>query len=143
MRAATLARISLAALVVATFLAILYAQERKREPALLDEPRGFGVVAFKPVGPLTGKVNRRAHFNVRATVDDTLAVSIIDERTGRTVVVLIRRVHAGRHLPLSWNGRTPGGTLAPPGRYRLSVHFQRRDQTVQPALQLRLEGPRA
>jgi hypothetical protein len=141
-RAATPARISLVALVIATFLAIFYAQEVKREAKLLNEPFSSHVVSFQPVGPITRPhVTREAHFHVRATVDDTLAVAIVDERSGRTERVLVTRVHAYKHVDLTWNGRTATGTLAPPGRYRLSVHFERRDQTVTPTEQLALLGP--
>ena len=80
-----LARLSLVVLVAATFLAIFYAQELKRQPPLLQYAEPGASLPFQPAGALASPhVHRFAHFKVRGTsVGDTLAVSIVNERTGR------------------------------------------------------------
>jgi hypothetical protein len=142
-RAATLARLSLVALVAATFLAIFYAQELKREKKLLLRPYP-GVEMFEPGGggKAVSGFDEEAHFSVRASVPDTLEVSIVSERTHRTVFVTNVRVREYRSVPVTWDGRTAAGTPAPPGDYRLSIHFRDRDRTVQATLTLDLLRPR-
>jgi len=139
-RAATLARVSVALLAVATFLAIFYAQELKRRDPLLMMPTGHWVQRFQPAGPLRDP-HRYAHFDVKATVDDTLVVSIASARTGATVDTVTLTVSKYRRAPISWNGRLRSGALAPPGRYRIRVHFEHGGQTIAPAAQLQLDGP--
>ena len=143
LRAATLAGISLVAVAAATFLAIFYAQELKREDPLLKYAWP-AVVRFKPVGPLPPHVYRDAHFHLRTSVEDTLVVPIVSRRTGRTVAVLPRLpVVAYRHRSPSWDGRAANGALAPAGAYSLAIRFVHAGQTVKPALTLQLEGPSA
>ena len=140
MRAATLARLSLVALVAATFLAIFYAQELKREIKLLLRPSPARVLRFEPGGGGRTKsgLDEEAHFRVQASVPDTLDVSIVSERTGRVVFMVHVPVHEYRSVPLVWNGRNAAGTPQQPGRYLVRVHFQRRDQTVTSLLTLDL-----
>jgi hypothetical protein len=141
--AASLARASLVVLVIATVLAVFYAQELKHQDPLLQEPRG-GTIGFQPTGPLTNAhITRFAHFDVRATVQDTLRVSIISERTHATAFVIVVSVPKYQHRAVSWDGRTAAGTLAPTGLYLLRVLFEHHGQTVQPALLLHLEAPPA
>ena len=140
MRAAALARASLVVLVLATVFAIFYAQELKRQDPLLQRPTR-GTISFQPTGPLrNAHIHRFAHFDVRATVQDTLRVSIISERTRRTAFVIVVAVPKYQSRPVSWDGRTAAGTPAPTGLYFLRVHFERHGQTVQPALLLALVG---
>ncbi len=140
MRAATLARLTLVLLAAATFFAIFYAQELKREDPLLKyaTPR---VVRFQPVGPRQPHVSREAHFDLRTSVNDTLRVSIVSVASGRAVAVLPPApMSAYRHRALAWNGRTARGVLAPVGAYMLAIRFVRAHQTVTPPMTLHLEG---
>jgi hypothetical protein len=152
LRAATLAGISLVAVAVATFLAIFYAQELKRQDPLLKYACSalarfstcVTVVSFQPSGPRAPHVNRAAHFRLRTSVNDTLVVSIVSERSGHTVRILPAvPMIAYEHRSLTWDGRTAQGTPAPPGRYRLAIHFVHANSTVKPILTLQLEGPPA
>jgi hypothetical protein len=142
-RAATLARISLLLVAAATFLAIFYAQELKREDPLL-KAAWPPVVTFRPTGPLPPHIYRDAHFHLRTSVNDVLVVSVVSRHTGRIVAVLPRlAMRAYEHRSPSWDGRTATGALAPPGDYTLSVHFVHAGDTVKPALTIRLEAPAA
>ncbi len=141
MRAPALARLTLAALVVATFLAIFYAQQLKGRPRLLLWPNP-GVEPFQPVGPfMSPPVTRFAHFRVKASVGDTLEVSIVGARSGRTVRVYTLRVREYRHRSLSWDGRDANAALEPPGSYDIRVRFVHAGQTVVAPLTLVLLGP--
>ena len=143
MRAATLARLTLVLLAAATFLAIFYAQELKREDPLLKYAKP-PVVRFRPVGPRQPHVSREAHFDLRTSVNDTLIVSIVSRGSGRTVAVLPPQpMQAYRHRALTWDGRTARGTLAPVGVYTLAIRFMRAQQTVRPPMTLHLEGAAA
>lgn len=137
LRAATLARASFVALVLATFAAFFIAQDLKRvDPLVNGSTRG--VVRFRPSGPGT----RFAHFHVKTTVSGVIGVGIVSERTGRTVDVIRVRVRRYRHHSVQWPGTTTAGGVAPPGRYRVTVHFVQGGQTV-PLVHpiLVLEGP--
>jgi len=133
----------LAALVLATFLAIFFAQELKRRPALLAEPQGYGVITLQPAGTITLRhVHHYAHLNVEATVgDQRLTLLVVSERTGRTVWSVSFRVHEYRTVAISWRGTTSARAPAPPGYYRLRVRFQHPATTVDPGLTLHLLGP--
>ena len=138
--AATLARVSFAVLVLATFLAIFYAQELKRQAPLLFSPTG-GVIRFQPRGTITtAHVTHFAHFKVKASVGDILVVSIVDARSGRTVRTYTVPVHEYSHRSVSWDGLTTAGRPAPAGSYRVRVHFRAQGSTVEPALVLVLLG---
>jgi hypothetical protein len=142
-RAATLARLCLVVVAAATFLAIFYAQELKREDPLLKFAWP-AVIRFQPTGPLPPHVSRDAHFHLRTSVNDTLVISIVSRRSGRTVAVLPPLpVLAYRHRSPTWDGRTADRALAPAGAYSLAVRFVHAAQTVKPALTLQLEGPAA
>ena len=128
-RAATLASAVFAVLVLASIAALFYAQVLKREAPLLLKPQGW-IDTFQPGG--NGRQRpREAHFAVRTSVDDVLDVSVVTGGGRRGAVIRtglpIRRY---QHRALSWNGRTSGGTAAPPGVYRLAVRFERAGQTV-------------
>ena len=141
MRAATLARLSLVALVAATFLAIFYAQELKREAPLLQYAKP-GAVTLRPVGPRPPHVYRFAHFDLRTNVADTLSVSIVARSNRRVVDVLAPAPMTAYHRrPFTWDGRTSAGALAPAGVYVLSIRFEHARRTVNPAMTISLEGP--
>jgi hypothetical protein len=137
MRAGTLARAVFAGLVLATFAAFFVAQDLKRVDPLV---RGSTVsdVRFRPSGPGT----RFAHFHFQTTVGGEIDVGIVSERSGRTVDLLRVEVHKYRKHDVVWPGTTAGGVAAPPGRYRVTVHFPQGGQTVPLAHPiLVLEGP--
>jgi len=142
-RAGPLARITFALLVIATFLAIFYAQVRKHESPLLKRAWP-AVVRFRPVGGSGAqpRLSREAHFKLRTSVGDTLDVSIVSGRSSLTVRALDPvRMHAYQHRSLTWDGRTAAGRLAAPGTYTLRIRFTRAGHTVTPPLRLVLEGP--
>jgi hypothetical protein len=140
LRAATLARIVVALLVVGSVAALFYAQALKREPPLLLRPGG-GHDVFQPSGPGT-RPPRHAHFDVRTSVDDVLDVSIVTPAHRRIAVVATALpVHKYKHVGLAWNGQTAAGTAAPPGTYLLAVGFREAGQTViAPNFRLVLKG---
>ena len=142
LRAATLARVVLALLVVASVAALFYAQALKREPPLVRPVKG-GIDTFQPSGTGGRGLLRQAHFRVRTSVDDVLDISVITPAERLVAVVKTGlRVHKYRETPpLHWDGRTSGGVLAPPGSYLVQVRFQRAGQTVSvPNFQLVLKG---
>jgi hypothetical protein len=132
MRAAALARAVFAVLVLATFAAFFIAQDLKRVDPLV---RGSTVsdVRFRPSGPGT----RFAHFHVETTVTGTIDVGFVSERSGRTVGVVRVPVRKYQRHEVVWKG-----SGAAPGRYRVTVRFERGGQTVPLAHPiLILEGP--
>jgi hypothetical protein len=132
----------LGALVVATFLAIFFAQELKRRPALLLSPIGTGTITLQPVGEITlPHVHHYAHLRVRTTIGDRLTVSIVSKHSGATERTFSLRVRAYHGQPVFWTGATASGALAAAGDYRIVVHFAT-GQTVEPLLTLRLVEPR-
>jgi hypothetical protein len=142
LRAATLARVVLALLVVASVAALFYAQALKREAPLVRPVKG-GTDTFQPGGSGTHGLLHQAHFRVRTSVDDVLDISVITPAEHLVAVVRTGlRVHRYRETPpLHWDGRTSGGALAPPGIYLVAVRFRRAGQTVTvPNFQLRLKG---
>jgi hypothetical protein len=140
--AATLARVVLAVLVVASVAGLFYAQALKHQAPLL-RPVKSGTDTFQPGGTAGQGLLREAHFRVRASVDDVLDISVITP-AGHPVAVVrtALAVHKYRETPpLHWDGRTTGGALAAPGTYLVRVRFQRAGQTVTvPNLQLLLKG---
>ena len=143
MRAAAIARLTLVLLVIATLLAIFYAQELKQRGSVLLLPKP-GVIRFQPAGPpRRPPLDRLAHFKVRATIGDTLEVEIVSERSGRVVFVITVSVREWHHVALSWDGRDRAGALQPPGTYLIDVHFVHADRTVPARATLELLGPRA
>jgi hypothetical protein len=142
-RAATLARAALAVLVAASVGAFFIAQALKREAPLLKRPHSY-TDSFQPSGD-GHPFDRAAHFDVRATVGDSLDVSVLT-LSGRVIDVIATHlvVHEYRSVPLSWGGRTSAGTPAPAGLYELRVRFERAGQTViVPGFRLALKGPSA
>lgn len=128
-----------ALLVVATFLALFYAQELKHQDPLIKGARPVRLT-FRPSGPGV----RHAHFDVRTSVNDRLDVQIVSERAGRTVRTIPLRAHAYIHVPVTWDGRTDAGAAAAPGTYLVRVHLERWDRTVPlRRIVLHLEGPAA
>jgi hypothetical protein len=142
LRAATLARVVLALLVVASVAALFYAQALKHEAPLVSPVKG-GIDTFQPGGTGGHGLLRQAHFRVRTSVDDVLDISVITTAE-RLVAVLRTGLHV-RHYretpPLHWDGRTSAGVLAAPGTYLVAVRFRHAGQTVTvPSFQLLLKG---
>ncbi len=142
LRAATLARVILALLVVASVAALFYAQALKHEAPLV-RPVKSGTDTFQPSGIGGHGLLRQAHFRVRASIDDVLDISVIT--TAQRLVAVIKTgllVHKYRETPpLHWDGRASGGALEAPGTYLVQVRFRRAGQTVTvPNFQLLLKG---
>lgn len=123
-RAAPLARVVLAALVVAAVAGLFYAQALKHRDPLLKNPLP-GVDSFQP------SAGQQAGFRVRSTIDDVLAITVVTP-AGRPVAVIRPhlRVRTDRSIKLHWDGRTAAGALAPAGEYELRVHFARAGTTL-------------
>ena len=142
LRAATLARVVLALLVVASVAALFYAQALKHEAPLVSPVKG-GIDTFQPGGTGGHGLLRQAHFRVRTSVDDVLDISVIT--TAERLVAVLRTGLRVRHYretpPLHWDGRTSAGVLAAPGTYLVAVRFRHAGQTVTvPSFQLLLKG---
>ena len=71
----------------------------------------------------------------------TIDLLILSRSSGRTVDTIEQTVHEYRHVPVVWDVRTTAGTLAPPGRYAVSVHLRREAQTVPLSITLDLVAP--
>jgi hypothetical protein len=145
LRAARLAFAALALLVAASVVTLFHDQAVKGQPPLVR--RQGGVTHFAP--GLGGCGHRghpacEAHIHLEVTTVDVLDVSVQSARSGRVVAVIASHIHRKEYrlFRLEWDGRTAAGTLAAPGGYLVSVHFERRNQTViVPGFELHLEGP--
>lgn len=139
-RAATLARAALAALVAASVAALFIAQALKREAPLINGHGG--VTRFRPGGPGVTE----AHFHLRLSVGDVVDVCVLNGRSQAVVNVVAshRRVREYKEFELIWNGTTTTGAPAPPGRYLVEVRLEHAGRTViVPGFQLVVEGPPA
>jgi hypothetical protein len=139
LRAATLARVVFALLVVASVGALFYSQVLKREDPLVLLRGTGGIRAFRPGGAGI----QEAHLHITVSVNDVLEVSVLSARSGRRVAVLARglRDRRYRRFRVDWNGRSAGGAPAPPGTYLVAVSFLHAGQTVTvPNLRLSLKG---
>jgi len=105
---------------------------RARTPDLVLEvtkpPASPPAQFYPPGGPLPHRV--RIEFFVRES-DPAALVAIVDRheqivRTLDSAVALSVR----RPVSYTWNGRTDGGALAPPGRYRLRVDLPSHDREM-------------
>jgi hypothetical protein len=142
LRAATLARVVLALLVLASVAALFYAQALKHEDPLVRPVRP-GTDTFQP-SATGGHELRQAHFRVRTSVDDVLDISVVTTASRRVAVIATGVVaHKYRETrPLHWNGRTTAGADALPGTYLLQIRFRHAGQTViLPDFRLELKGP--
>ncbi len=146
LRAARLAYGALALLVVASVATLFHDQAVKGQPPLVR--RQGGVARFAPGAAGCGRRGHlpcEAHFHLEVTTVDVLDVSVQSATSGRIVAVIGRHLHRKEYrlFALEWDGRTTAGTLAAPGGYLVSIHFERRRQTViVPGFELHLEGPR-
>jgi hypothetical protein len=113
-RATPLARAAFAVLVVAGFLAFFDAQALKHRDPLVASWTHADVRFPRPGA-------RWAHFHVKVTVSGPLTVSIVSDRTGRTIDVRRVRAHRYRTAQLAWDGSTSTGARAARGRYRVAV----------------------
>jgi len=131
------ARLVLALLALATAVALLLAQHLKDKPPLID---GAGV-AWHPAQGLIDARTQPITFSFHVGYRDNITVSIVAERTGRTVAVLARERLASPYPRLYF--RWTDAASAPAGTYEVEVHFERLDRTtIVPLIRFALRGPR-
>ena len=121
-----LARLTFAALVVATFGAFFATQRLKRTPPPVNEVRANRL--FSPNSD--GRLDRaRVSFTIKK--DDDVTVDVIDGDGDRVRRLADgRRVLAYRRLSLAWDGRSDAGRLVRDGSYRYRVALRREGRTV-------------
>jgi hypothetical protein len=120
------ANLVLAALFVATLVAVLLTQRVKDAPALVRNvhvsPR------FTPNGD---GYRDRALITFAVGRSDRVVVEILDahDRLVRRVGPIVRRGR-GRYVAVRWFGRTDAKRPAPAGTYRVRVILRRRGETI-------------
>jgi flagellar hook assembly protein FlgD len=121
------ARLTLAALVVATFGAFFVTQRLKRTP-----PPVNSVLATPLFSPnRDGRGNERARVSFTIKKDDDVTVDVITPAGDR-----VRRIADGRgllayrRLSLSWDGRDDDDRLVRDGSYRYRVALRREGRTI-------------
>ena len=89
-----------------------------------------GTQVSKVFSPTSGGARTKANVKVRLRRADTVTVSILDARQ-HAVAVLADALHVPRgFVTFRWDGRLPGGALAPDGAYRARVHLAKQHQTI-------------
>ena len=89
-----------------------------------------GTKVSKVFSPACGCARAHANIRVRLRHADNVTVSVIDLRR-RDVALLAAGAGYRRGLArFRWDGREPGGKLAPDGAYRIKVHLARQHQTI-------------
>lgn len=138
------AAVVFALLVVVTLAAFAYAQRAKRDPLLIDRveigPRKSNV--FLPEGPCA---RRSIKLRFRTTTSNDATVEVI-RPGGEVVRVLAEDAFLKRYSynVFHWDGRGEGGSVEPPGRYRLRVLLSGEDRSLVLPGTIRLhEPPRA
>ncbi len=131
-----------ALLVLATIAAFAWSQRLKRDPLILDKVTLLGVQprphggpallsrAFTPNGDCRFD---RERIRFRVTRSDHATVQVIRPH-GRLVATLARDRFLERYhyFAFWWDGRSRGGAIAPPGRYRLRVKLLEGERTLVP-----------
>lgn len=147
-RAPGVAGLVFALLVLATLAAFAWSQRLKRAPLVLDhvtlvavQPRKNGGrprirPAFTPNHDCRYDLER---IRFRVTRSDEADVQVI-EPGGRLVVTLARNRYLKRYhyFTFFWNGRSRGGGIAPPGRYKLRVKLLGQGRNLVPPGTIRL-----
>jgi hypothetical protein len=144
-RALSAAAIVFALLVLATVGAFAYAQQRKRDPLVLDKVSFVGTPVLHPKAPVHSFTpNRdcrydRVRIRFRTTRSDDGTVQVV-RPGGRVVVTLARDTFLKRYHfhTYFWDGRQRGGGTAPAGRYKLRVKLLGQDRTLVPPGAIRL-----
>jgi hypothetical protein len=127
-------------LVAATFAAFFVAQRLKSAPQVAGIKKMTR--HFSPNGDGRRDVSR---IEVRVRRDDDVTIAIVDaaddevKRLATAVPAVARQA-----LPVTWDGTTDEGGLAPEGDYRVRVSLRRggRAVTLGPGLRLDLRAPR-
>jgi hypothetical protein len=89
-----------------------------------------GTKVSKVFSPTSGGARTKANVKVRLRRADTVTVSILDARE-HEVAVLANGLHVPRgFVTFRWDGRLPGGSLAPDGGYRAKIHLANQHQTI-------------
>jgi hypothetical protein len=144
-RADPLARAVFALLVIACFAAFFVTQRLKHAPTVI--PHFELTPRFSPLGHI-----KQEGISFKLTRADEVTVTIIDTNAS-VVATLVRNHHLARYkeFSLRWNGRRgtahrftsvatetgraillplPGGSLAPPGEYRVQIGLRQQDRVV-------------
>ena len=113
-------------LLVATAAAFAITERLK----LTKSPLMPGTRVSKVFSPVCGCARAKANVRVRLRRADTVTVTVIDARR-HDVALLAGGLHVPRgFVTFRWDGRQPGGELAPDGAYRVKVHLARQHQTI-------------
>jgi hypothetical protein len=145
-RRASFASVVFALLVVATLAAFAWSQRLKRDPLVLDRVSFVAVPRLHPKSPRARSFTPngdcrydRIRIRFRMTQSDQGNVQIV-KPGGKLVVTLARDEFLKRYTynTYYWDGRTRGGGVAPPGRYKLRVKMLGQDRTLVPGLVMHL-----
>ena len=136
------------ALIGATAVAFVVTERLKLERAPITAPR-----FTRDFSPVCNCPTARARLALRFRRPETIDAEIVDA-SGEPVRELARdrQVAAGVEV-FVWDGRDDSGDIAPDGRYRLRLHFDRERRTIlvptdvrldtkPPALRVFATGPR-
>ena len=130
-RRPTAAAVVFALLVLATVAAFAYAQQKKRDPLIVDRVElGNTRHTFNPRGASCKK--RRLRIKFRTTTSNDATIEVVRQPGGELVRTLARERFLKRysyHL-LAWNGVDDAGELAAAGRYRLRVLLEDEARTL-------------
>jgi len=122
-----LARLTFAALVVATFGAFFATQRLKRTPPAVNSVEAIRL--FSPNGD--GRGNERAQLSFTVKDDDDVTVDVVNRDGDRVRRIADGRpLRAYRRISIPWNGRNDAGRPVPDGSYRYRVTLRREGRTV-------------
>ena len=136
---ASLAGVVFALLVLATLAAFAWSQRLKRDPLVLDKVSFVGFPVLHPKHPVHSFTPNgdcrydRVRIRFRITRSDDGTVQVV-KPGGRVVITLARDRFLKRYHfhTFYWDGRSRGGGIAPPGRYKLRVKLLGQDRTLVP-----------
>ena len=113
-----LARLTFAALVLATIGAFFVTQRLKRSPPVIPQAL-FSPMTFSPD---RNGVRDQANIVFRVKRKDDVSVSVVDAN-GDAIRELAsgRSVAGGRRVGIHWDGREDDGHIAPDGAYRVRL----------------------
>jgi flagellar hook assembly protein FlgD len=121
-----LARLTFAALVLATFGAFFATQRLKRTPPPVND-----IDAIRLFSPNSDGRFDRARVSFTIKKDDDVTVDVISTDGDRVRRIADgRRLRAYRRLSLPWDGRNDAGRLVRDGTYRYRVALRREGRTV-------------
>jgi hypothetical protein len=125
-RRPTAAAVVFALLVLATVAAFAYAQQKKRDPLIIDR-----VVFARDFAPERPCRSASLRIKLRTTTSNDATIQVV-KPGGKLVATLVR----GRFLKrysyhvLHWDGTDRGGAPAPSGNYRLRVKLEDEGRTL-------------